>query len=419
MKSYDLKENIVLYSNDLTYDRLVINTLMKYFKGIKVIHNKTEIKLFLQDQTPKIFFIATETLSETLEIFYNNLAVVKSSEICNYKLIAMVLRHDEEKAFEAYINGLIDNYLISRPLYETHRVPIIANEALLKLGIVTWNKDALGYLYTACNYDDELKRIISEALEKKVQYAKSLEASIIRIEQALDNAASKIQAHQHVTLDMKALKHTLSKICQDEVKPEMLKIQSKALLLLESVLGDLEDLPEKTVTNESSHDIAHKDVSNKAVTNEFSHDIGNKGVSNKTKHIAPNVNTKPKILLIEDDEISVNLTSCVLKKFKVEFEVVTSGRRAFALMNTKKFDLIFIDLNLPDTNGLYLIDLVSRDNQINTSTPKIMLTGNSNKATVKQAIEMGASGYMLKPLYEESFSKLLRKFELSRERSHE
>ncbi|MFB1000462.1 MAG: response regulator, partial [Colwellia sp.] len=62
-----------------------------------------------------------------------------------------------------------------------------------------------------------------------------------------------------------------------------------------------------------------------------------------------------------------------------------------------------------ESNGLYILGQMKQANGKNVETPLIMLTGNKNKQTVKKAIELGAKGYLIKPLTHNVICKLFDK----------
>ncbi|WP_297895798.1 response regulator [Shewanella sp.] len=108
----------------------------------------------------------------------------------------------------------------------------------------------------------------------------------------------------------------------------------------------------------------------------------------------------------------MNLTIMLLRTYAIELDTSLSGRMALDLLSKKKYDVILMDINLPDTNGFYIINHVNKTNGINSITPIVMLTGNKNKSSVQQAITAGAKGYIIKPLHRESIVKLFRKYDI-------
>ena len=100
-----------------------------------------------------------------------------------------------------------------------------------------------------------------------------------------------------------------------------------------------------------------------------------------------------KILIVEDDEtISSGLDFCLTKE---NFQVVTAstGRDALSLISDNNIDLLLLDINLPDINGITLYKKIKELKDI----PTIFLTANDLETTVVQALDMGADDYITKP----------------------
>lgn len=99
------------------------------------------------------------------------------------------------------------------------------------------------------------------------------------------------------------------------------------------------------------------------------------------------------ILLVEDDEtILEGLKFCLTKE---NFSVFTcsSGEEALKKLSSEKIDLMLLDINLPDINGLELYQKI----KIIKDIPTIFLTANDLETTTVQALDMGADDYITKP----------------------
>jgi AmiR/NasT family two-component response regulator len=68
-----------------------------------------------------------------------------------------------------------------------------------------------------------------------------------------------------------------------------------------------------------------------------------------------------------------------------------------------------MDINLPDTNGLFLVSQTQMQGHLNFKTPIIMLTGNKQKSTVEEALKNGAKGYVVKPLTSKTVKQIIEK----------
>ena len=100
-----------------------------------------------------------------------------------------------------------------------------------------------------------------------------------------------------------------------------------------------------------------------------------------------------KILVIDDDE---NLAWAVQKKFEaLGFTVLTAGdgRRGAELAEKEEPNLVILDLNLPDVDGLDVCRYLRR----HSSIPIIMLTGRAEDSDAVVGLELGADDYVTKP----------------------
>jgi two-component system alkaline phosphatase synthesis response regulator PhoP len=100
-----------------------------------------------------------------------------------------------------------------------------------------------------------------------------------------------------------------------------------------------------------------------------------------------------KILIIDDDE---NLTWAIQKRFEnLGFEVcaATEGRSGVELVEKERPDLVILDLNLPDVDGLDICRYLRR----RTNIPVVMLTGRAEDNDTIIGLEIGADDYITKP----------------------
>ncbi len=100
-----------------------------------------------------------------------------------------------------------------------------------------------------------------------------------------------------------------------------------------------------------------------------------------------------KILLIEDD---ISLSKGISLAFKDSgFAFVQAQNLEEAKQNSKntRFDLIILDVNLPDGNGLDFL----RELRISSAVPVIILTANDMETDVVAGLELGADDYITKP----------------------
>ena len=101
------------------------------------------------------------------------------------------------------------------------------------------------------------------------------------------------------------------------------------------------------------------------------------------------------LLVVDDNELNRDALSCLLRLHQYEVEAAGSGPEALSLINTRKYDLVVLDIEMPGMNGLQVLtDIRTTRNQ--TDLPVIMLSGSSEQHDRAQASRLGATGYLLK-----------------------
>jgi len=103
-----------------------------------------------------------------------------------------------------------------------------------------------------------------------------------------------------------------------------------------------------------------------------------------------------KILLIDDDVSIIELVTEFLSQYKYKIVSSTSGRQTTALALSEEPDLIILDINLPDVDGLTILDNLKKQ-PITTFIPVIMLTGQSSTEFQVSGLLTGADDYITKP----------------------
>lgn len=99
-----------------------------------------------------------------------------------------------------------------------------------------------------------------------------------------------------------------------------------------------------------------------------------------------------KILLLEDDITLGNGIKMVLKDSQVI--LVHTLEDARKILKNNEFDLLILDINLPDGSGL---DLMKEQRKLSLDTPIILLTANDMEIDIVSGLELGADDYITKP----------------------
>ncbi|HWP34866.1 MAG TPA: response regulator [Thermodesulfobacteriota bacterium] len=103
-----------------------------------------------------------------------------------------------------------------------------------------------------------------------------------------------------------------------------------------------------------------------------------------------------RILVVDDEPDLVELVAANLRRAGFAVEGATSGARALARLGAEPFDLVILDLMLPDVQGLEVCRALRRDPRT-ARLPVIMLTARGEEAEKLAGFEAGADDYVTKP----------------------
>ena len=99
------------------------------------------------------------------------------------------------------------------------------------------------------------------------------------------------------------------------------------------------------------------------------------------------------ILLVEDDSLNQLLFSQLLEGRKAKVKVAENGKVAIEMLNTEKFDIILMDINMPIMDGFEAIRIIR--STVEFKDYKIIaITANDDK---RKCLEAGADSYIAKP----------------------
>ena len=102
------------------------------------------------------------------------------------------------------------------------------------------------------------------------------------------------------------------------------------------------------------------------------------------------------VLLLEDDKLLNTTFESFLQFKKYQVTPLFDGEKAIEYINTVKYDLYIIDVNLPNINGLEIVKYIRNKD---LSTPIIMITGSIEVDNFRTAFKNGCNEYIKKPFH--------------------
>lgn len=101
------------------------------------------------------------------------------------------------------------------------------------------------------------------------------------------------------------------------------------------------------------------------------------------------------VLVVDDVQVMRSLLISSLRSLNItKVQEAHNAQSALQIFAKGKIDIVFLDINMPDVNGL---ELIKQLRSMNPNVFIIMVSGESSLDNVKQSIALGAKGFIVKP----------------------
>jgi signal transduction histidine kinase/CheY-like chemotaxis protein len=127
------------------------------------------------------------------------------------------------------------------------------------------------------------------------------------------------------------------------------------------------------------------------------------------KSLEPMINALPtelSILIAEDNLINQKVAQSIFKNIGYEIDIAKNGKEAVEMMNNGSYDVIFMDLLMPETDGYQATEMIRNEGH---TLPIIAMSADQDDRTRKAALAAGMNEYISKPARVENVKQLLIK----------
>ncbi len=116
-----------------------------------------------------------------------------------------------------------------------------------------------------------------------------------------------------------------------------------------------------------------------------------------------------RILIVDDSEMTRRLISTAIRRLgDLEYEEAKDGFEAIQTLASKGFDMLVVDINMPNINGLELIEYCKQSEHYQNIPIVIISTEDSIKDQEK-GLALGASDYLMKPIQLDRLIEVIKK----------
>ncbi|SOH92303.1 Signal transduction histidine kinase [Monaibacterium marinum] len=115
-----------------------------------------------------------------------------------------------------------------------------------------------------------------------------------------------------------------------------------------------------------------------------------------------------RVLVVDDIPTNLMVAATYIRALGAQVDEAMSGDQAVELMRNQAFDLVLLDMHMPDTDGLWVLEKVSTFRR--PPPPIVMITAGATEAEMDRARELGARDVLIKPLTPRLLESLLRNY---------
>jgi two-component system, chemotaxis family, chemotaxis protein CheY len=115
-----------------------------------------------------------------------------------------------------------------------------------------------------------------------------------------------------------------------------------------------------------------------------------------------------RLLIVDDSKVMRDMVAACLRPIgEITFEFAGSGLEAIERLALAGYDLVVLDLNMPDVGGIEVIEFIRSQDKLRT-LPILVVTTRGDDASRSRVLEAGASGFLAKPFAPEQILSEVR-----------
>jgi len=127
-----------------------------------------------------------------------------------------------------------------------------------------------------------------------------------------------------------------------------------------------------------------------------------------------------KVLVVDDDRVVLRSCKIVLEAEGCDVTLVSSAKEAIEQLGTRYYDLLVMDVKMPEKDGMYLLDAIREKWPLDEwpELPVLVMSGYPTPDTIQDLVKRGANEFISKPFTPDELLASVQKA-LKRSKKHE
>ena len=365
-----MKHIEILIVSDSKYELETLQQLLspEYGHILQTTNENIAVRLF-KEQHPALLILSYEQITKA-EKFYMSL-YEKDPEIYSapHKTLLLCKGQESEEAYELCKNGIMNDYVADRPLFDPFRLKLSVKQA------IKIHRNEHNSFWVSQQIDQ-----ISEDLKELYRFVMNKLRTVGGMQQ--DSADSFNHFTQKLSVDIKKLQSNISPLFTDTDEDNTEEVFNKEF-------SDFHENSISSASKEVSKEINKSGDTLEELAKSFQSYIDKLPVETETVKVT-------EVLVVDDDEMYCEMVAGMIESDAIHVTTVESGRAAFEYLRSTKPDVILLDYLMPVLDGIMVLKNIKSNPKLK-SIPVIMLTGDSSRTVVSQSMKAGAIEFIIKP----------------------
>lgn len=118
-----------------------------------------------------------------------------------------------------------------------------------------------------------------------------------------------------------------------------------------------------------------------------------------------------KVLVVDDNVVNLKVTAGIFSKYGIDISVATSGKDSLKKIKNEQYDLILMDMVMPDMSGSDVLKQIrEKDDKYYKEVPVVALTAQNGANVREEMLELGFQEYLTKPIKRRYLERCLLEF---------
>ena len=372
MKAH-LTSPILVASDGVTDANLVRKLLGSEFEQVQVSTNADSYVQDFEACKPEVLVLAFNTLQKA-ELYY--LGLFRLSRLVHatpHYTVILCGKDDLQRVYELCLKKYFDDYVLFWPLtHDAPRLLMAVHHGLRQLATGTASTPSVADFAVQARRIAELEARLAQYAARGAKHVEAASRSLRQagdgVGAALDGFSQRVAEGEFAAMvelrHVRAFQDEFARLKKEQIDPR-LKSAAEAVAPVGQWVGALrEELAPQIESARTLRGLAEQ--------------------------------IRPLVLIVDDDEFQQRLLAQTLQGAKLELIFAASGSEAMGILRTRRPDLVLMDIDLPDIDGVEATRLIKSIDQFK-NTPVLMITGHSAKDKVIESLKAGAADFIVKP----------------------